>query len=310
MGNAFYLKWEPLVIEWLQEHIGGFGREFFGVCTAFGGELVLVAVMCGLYFIYDKEVAKYIARRFMIAGCGLSCIKNLVCRLRPYFVHPEVKCLKPVDAKADIYDIKAQGFSFPSGHSQGSAGVFGGLAAKIRKKRVTALVTPVILLVGISRFCLGVHYPTDVLAGWALGLGSIFLFTFMEKLISRRWIIYLIWLMILASGMFYCRTNDYYTYYGMTVGVFAADLFEERFVRFEKPRNILWGLARMAGAVLIFFAAGALFKLPFDPEFLSSGTKAAFLVRAVRYAVLLFLVMGLYPAVFGYIEKKKRPEGT
>ena len=68
--------------------------------------------------------------------------------------------------------------SFPSGHSVLSAVVYlslGVLLAQIAfKRRVKAYFLTVALvltfLVGISRIYLGVHYPTDVLAGWTVGL--------------------------------------------------------------------------------------------------------------------------------------------
>ena len=59
-------------MEWLQDHIGSFGVKFMSACSAFGEETILIAVMCVLYFIYDKEAAKFVARRFMIAGTGLA----------------------------------------------------------------------------------------------------------------------------------------------------------------------------------------------------------------------------------------------
>jgi undecaprenyl-diphosphatase len=73
--------------------------------------------------------------------------------------------------------------SFPSGHSMLSAIVYlslgGVLAQMVRPRRLKAyaLASAMLLafLVGMSRIVLGVHYPTDVLAGWAAGLAWAFL---------------------------------------------------------------------------------------------------------------------------------------
>ncbi len=68
--------------------------------------------------------------------------------------------------------------SFPSGHSMMSAVVYLTLAVLIApvlqkfwlRFYIYALASSVTILVGLSRIYLGVHYPTDVLAGWAAGL--------------------------------------------------------------------------------------------------------------------------------------------
>ena len=67
--------------------------------------------------------------------------------------------------------------SFPSGHSMVSSLVYltlGALLAQTtprRREKIYFLVTAVVLtgLIGVSRVALGVHYPTDVLAGWSAG---------------------------------------------------------------------------------------------------------------------------------------------
>jgi membrane-associated phospholipid phosphatase len=73
--------------------------------------------------------------------------------------------------------IEADGFSFPSGHSMGSMTYFGFLAYLVIRSKYKPLSKVgcvilfglVILLIGISRIYLGVHYPSDVLAGYMAG---------------------------------------------------------------------------------------------------------------------------------------------
>ena len=71
----------------------------------------------------------------------------------------------------------ASGFAFPSGHATQAAAVYGGFAwlaagwvtAWARKVAVWTGAVLAVLVVGVSRVYLGVHWPTDVLGGWALG---------------------------------------------------------------------------------------------------------------------------------------------
>src|SRR5262249_51719685 len=73
------------------------------------------------------------------------------------------------------------GTSFPSGHAAdatalavGVAIVIGAVLVRRPAERVLVGVAAVgvSVAVGISRLVLGVHWPTDVLAGWAIGLGT------------------------------------------------------------------------------------------------------------------------------------------
>lgn len=89
-------------------------------------------------------------------GCALA--KALVQRPRP---------------PAELSDIHAAGWSMPSAHSATAMVLYGLLAVTVRESRggraFAGCCAAVIVAVGVSRVMLGAHYPSDVLAGWALG---------------------------------------------------------------------------------------------------------------------------------------------
>ena len=96
-------------------------------------------------------------------------MKHLFLRLRP---------------DAALHLVEQGGFSFPSGHSVTSVIVFGLLFYLIRKHCNRPVLRNVLsgiclllaVLVGPSRIYVGVHWPTDVLAGWCIGGGVLLIF--------------------------------------------------------------------------------------------------------------------------------------
>ena len=164
-----------------------------------------------------------------------------------------------------------------------------------------ALILP--LMVGISRVMLGVHYPTDVLVGWALGLFAMWAMALLEKKVPNENARILILLATALPGIFWCTSHDYFTALGMLIGLAAAVPYEKKYVQFKDTRNIPAMILRVLGALAIYFALNTLMKLPFNKEWLNTGELGANLVRCLRYAIILFVMLGIYPRCFPAFEK-------
>ena len=275
------------------------------IVSMFGEELVLVAVLGFVYWSLNKNIGRKIGLNIVMGVVWNPLIKNIALRRRPYFDNPGIKCLKPVDSSADIYDIKAQGWSFPSGHSANSTIAFGSIAYYYKKKAVRIICILLPILVGISRFCVGVHYPTDVICGWALGAVIVFLMPWLLDRAKHKALLYLIIFIISLSGCFWCRTDDYYTGIGMMAGFFLGDLFEEKYVRFENTRVWWRMILRVVLGGAIFFGLNVVLKLPFPGWMLKTENALGYAIRAVRYAVILFVEVGVYPLAFRLLGRKK-----
>lgn len=117
---------------------------------------VLVAV--ALVLAGQRFAGAYVAIARVGALALDELVKAAVRRHRPALAHPVAH---------------ATGFSFPSGHSLGSAAFYGSLAvvARARTPRIVvwAVAVGVPAVVAATRVLLGVHYPSDVVAGAALG---------------------------------------------------------------------------------------------------------------------------------------------
>jgi undecaprenyl-diphosphatase len=149
----------PIGPKWLAE----VGRDM----TALGGVAVLSLVMlfvAGYLLMVRKYHAMWLVLIATISGLIVSSIlKYLIDRQRPGIV-PHL---------SQVYSS-----SFPSGHSMLSAVVYltlGSLLARFApgmmlKIYFIAVALIITFLVGASRVYMGVHYPTDVLAGWTAGL--------------------------------------------------------------------------------------------------------------------------------------------
>lgn len=310
MGTTFFFDWEIRLMEWLQKGMGAFGTFLSSALTEVGDTIIMAAVLSFIYLAWDKKFGRYLAVNLMLALTWNPLIKNIFFRRRPYFDNPSIKCLKLVESGADPFDIVAQGYSFPSGHSTSAVALYTGIAYKTRYKwaRILCYILPI--LVGLSRVCLGCHYPTDVLLGWVLGILTIVASIELQKVIKKKWLFYLVLFVTAVPGVFYCQTADYYTGLGMMIGFFAADLFDDCYTHFEETRSPLKIVLRILGAGAIFLASNAVLKLPFSSTFLDSGTKLALIVRMIRYAIVAFLTLGLFPVCFKFFDKKFEKSGS
>lgn len=297
-GNTFFFDWEVALIEWIQSWLGSFGIAVSSAFTLFGEQMICIALLGFIYWCRDKKFGKYVGLNVLAALTLNTMIKNIFLRRRPYFDHKGIKCLKPVEKGADIYDISAQGFSFPSGHSTNAVTIYTSIGIYSKNKILMTVGIVLPLLIGISRFCLGVHYPTDVICGWLLGLIVVFLVPLIQRVIENRLIFYGILILITIPGLFYCKSQDYYTSFGFLVGFILATEFEEKFVKFENTDNAIRCVLRIALGIGVYFGLNTLLKLPFSSDFLSSSTVPAYLVRAARSCVVIFVTIGVYPFMF------------
>ena len=151
--------------------------------TALGGPTVLgltVLAVTGYLFLHGLYRNGLFVFLASTGGWVLnSILKQLFSRTRP-------------DVVPHLREVVSS--SFPSGHALTSAAVFltlGALLMRIANGRLAkyycmAIAMFVTFLVGMSRIFLGVHYPTDVVAGWLIGMSWALLCWMVERVLERR----------------------------------------------------------------------------------------------------------------------------
>lgn len=141
---------------------------FWEACTFLGGAILIpigAALFLAAALSGRVRLALIVAAVLIAATLFTDLVKDYVTRPRP-----------PGEPL-----VPASGYSFPSGHTLNSTATYGLLALVAWRSRLplavrrAAVVLGVALpfIVGLSRIALGVHYPTDVLAGWLAGVAFV-----------------------------------------------------------------------------------------------------------------------------------------
>ncbi|MFA6709344.1 MAG: phosphatase PAP2 family protein, partial [Fusobacterium sp.] len=207
----------------------------------------------------------------------------------------------------------ATGYSFPSGHSQSSTSVFGGLAFYFRSRIIKIFLILIPILVCFSRLYLGVHTLKDVIIGFLITFIIAFVVIKYTKAYSRYQRIELMIItailgsiLLIYSFSLYIKNImdveylvDSFKIIGSSFGFVLGNYLEGNFVKFrvktiriwEQLVKIIFGLLGLA--LLIKF-----FKLLSD----LLGFKVL-IFYGVEYFILIFWVIYIWPMIFKKILK-------
>lgn len=149
---------------WLLEGIRTpFLDQLMQFITYFGQEIIIIAVICALYWCADKRFAYLLGFTYFTAGLCVQSLKITFRIPRPWVLNPDFHAVESAIPGAT-------GYSFPSGHTQGATCLFFPLALKTRKFWTKFLCILAFLSIGFSRMYLGCHTPKDVLASMGISL--------------------------------------------------------------------------------------------------------------------------------------------
>ena len=138
--------------------------------TAIGYEQFFVLLLPAVYWSIDQAVGLRMGMVLLLGTDLNTFFKFLFHNPRPFWISDQV-----------IAYSHESSFGLPSGHAQIAASVWGWLAVEVKKRWFTISAIVLILLIGISRLYLGVHFLSDVVLGWLLGGLLVLVFALLWK---------------------------------------------------------------------------------------------------------------------------------
>jgi len=270
------LDWGVRVILWLQQFSPALDLPFKAF-TFLGEEEFFMLLLPLLYWSLERRAAMRLAILYLFSAWVNAVAKVLGGQPRPFQYDPRVPPL--VDATGD---------GFPSGHTQSATVVWGYLAAQFRRTWVWVLAGALLVLIPLSRIYLGVHFPTDVLGGYAIGALLLWLYLRFEPRaeawLGSKGMFWQMALVVVVAGTLAllspANSQDTASAAGVLMGMGVGFVLEGKWVRFDSGGDWIRRLLRFAcGGVVVFT--------------LRFGLKAAFaalqpetVFRFVRYALM------------------------
>ena len=165
---------DSTLLTWLHNHANPLFDMVFYAATTLGGilSMALLSAILLVYFLVKNQRARALLLIGSVGGAMLANLglKALFQRTRP-----------------DVFEtfIAETSYSFPSGHAMASSAFALCLILLFWHTKWRWLITTMgvlfILLVGISRPYFGVHYPSDIVAGWCASTGWVLLVFFVVR---------------------------------------------------------------------------------------------------------------------------------
>lgn len=280
IGNK---KMDVFILQALEKVRCGALDIFFTLFSLLGEETVVAGAIAVLYLCFDKKFGERAIVTVLSASCLTTALKSGARRLRPYAAGDV--------AKADTFLTEGldPDMSFPSGHATASGSFFTALSFRLKKFSRVLPCALFILLVSLSRLYLGVHYPSDVLAGLAVGIGTAALWQLLyAKAYGARLYVYLGVALVSCIPLFIpaLQTKSMFEMAAIATATAAGLLIEDNFIRFADADK--WWKRGVRLLLLAAAAAVPYLLLSFLPE-------QVLWHKFLQYFVTVFTAITLVP---------------
>ncbi len=290
----------------------------FSVITLCGEETVFMAVGMIIFWCVSKYQGYYLLCAGFLGTAVNQFLKMLFRVPRPWVKDPNFTIVETAKEAAS-------GYSFPSGHTQTSVGLFGGVARWNKGKILRCIMIALCVLVPLSRMYLGVHTPADVCVSVGVALVFIFgLYPLFKKAEKSPITMYAILTGItLAVILFMCFVSLYpfpadvyteanihnlnsavknaYTLLGCMLGLIAVYTLDIKFVHFETKAAWWAQIIKVIIGIGLVLAVKEGMRTPLEALF---GNE--YVARAFRYFIMVIVGGGLWPMTFRFFAKTEK----
>ena len=294
MFESFYFQWEVFLILFIQSYFPDFIIKFFEIIADVVSKYVLAFIFISIYLVYNKDWGKFTLLSLGIAGVCCEFVKVTVARLRPYALVDKINCIYANVPGQNPLDFKIQGYSFPSGHTMLATNLFMAVPIYARNILYASIGFIGVLIVALSRVGLGVHFPTDTIAGFIIALVIILILSRIYDMIEYRKYLYFGIIILSLVGIVFCPVISYIKYVALVFGISFGFFVEEKYVNFENPKSRRDAIVRFVGAIILFVLLFVLI-----PKFVGKTD----LFDCIKYSLFTFIILAIYPLAFKKIDK-------
>jgi membrane-associated phospholipid phosphatase len=288
------------LIQWLQTFSPGLDG-LMKAATFLGTVEFYIIFIPAIFWCVDQATGLRVLFILILTDVPASYFKQLLHQPRPYWI-------------GGVEALSAEtSYGIPSSHASNTLAVWGLIGTRMKKSWMWVFIVILLLLIGLSRLYLGVHFPQDVLGGWLIGLISLLLFLRYEKRVLDWWakktmtaqilLGFIFSALIILGGSlvlwaisgnpdppewagFAAEARDpshYFTLGGFLFGAVTGTTLMQKYARFSIEGAALARVARYAAGMIGLFAIYLGLDLLFG-LLAEDASVLGYILRYIRYA--------------------------
>lgn len=299
------------ILRFLESIRTNIGDIFFSTVTQLGEETLFIILGIIFFWCINKYEGYYLLCIGFL-GTIINQFLKITCRIpRPWVKDKSFTIVESARAGAT-------GYSFPSGHTQSSVGIFGGIARWQKNKIIRIICIAIAVLVPLSRMYLGVHTPLDVGVSVISALLLIFvLHPLVEKSVEKPFLLRILFaVMTLLSLGYLLYVNLYnfpsdidlhnyesalkngYKMFGCTLAIWLSYEVDVRFTHFETKATLPAQILKLVLGLIPVILIKTFLKAP-----LIALIDNSYIADGVRYFLLAAFAGCIWPMTFKWFSK-------